>query len=92
MKFNEATVLVNMLTSAQQEQVAALEIGDILSVTRVFTSGAPLTVTQDVVVESIQHRLSPARHEVNIGFGQIQLLSAFILDTSQLDDATVGLT
>jgi hypothetical protein len=90
-KFNEATVLVNMLTAAQQEQVAALEIGDILSVTRVFESGAPLTVTQDVVVESIQHRISPARHEVNIGLGQIQLLTAFILDTSELDDLTVGL-
>ena len=90
-KFNEATVLVNMLTAAQQEQIAALEIGDILSVTRVFTSGTPLTVTQNVVVESIQHRLSPSRHEVNIGLGQIELLTAFILDESQLDDATVGL-
>jgi hypothetical protein len=90
-RFSEASVLVNMLTAAQQEQIAALEIGDILSVTRVFTSGVPLTVTQNVVVESIQHRLSPARHEVNIGFGKIDLITAFILDTSQLDDATVGL-
>lgn len=90
-KFNEATVLVNMLTAAQQEQIAALEIGDILSVTRVFTSGTPLTVTQNVVVESIAHRLSPARHEVNIGLGQIQLITPFILNTSQLDDTTVGL-
>ena len=90
-KFNEATVLVNMLTAAQQEQVAALEIGDILSVTRVFSSGAPLTVTQNVVVESISHRLSPARHEVNIGLGQIELVIPFILDTSELDDATYAL-
>ena len=90
-KFNEATVLVNMLTAAQQEQIAALEIGDILSVTRVFTSGAPLTVTQNVVVESIQHRLSPSRHEVNIGLGQIELVLPFILDTSELDDATYAL-
>jgi hypothetical protein len=90
-KFNEATVLVNMLTAAQQEQIAALEIGDILSVTRVFESGAPLTVTQSVVVESIQHRLSPARHEVNIGLGQIQLVLPFILDTSELNDATYAL-
>jgi hypothetical protein len=90
-RFSEASVLVNMLTAAQQEQIAALEIGDILSVTRVFTSGVPLTVTQNVVVESIQHRLSPARHEVNIGFGKIDLLTQFILDESELDDATVGL-
>jgi hypothetical protein len=90
-RFSEASVLVNMLTDAQQEQIAALEIGDILSVTRVFTSGDPLTVTQNVVVESIQHRLSPARHEVNIGFGKIDLLTQFILDESELDDPTVGL-
>jgi hypothetical protein len=90
-KFNEATVLVNMLTAAQQEQIAALEIGDILSVTRVFESGAPLTVTQDVVVESIQHRVSPSRHEVNIGLGQIELVLPFILDTSELDDADYAL-
>jgi hypothetical protein len=80
-----------MLTVAQQEQIAALEIGDILSVTRVFESGAPLTVTQNVVVESIQHRLSPSRHEVNIGLGQIQLVLPFILDTSELNDATYAL-
>jgi hypothetical protein len=90
-RFSEATVLVNMLTVAQQEQIAALEIGDILSVTRVFESGAPLTVTQNVVVESIQHRLSPSRHEVNIGLGQIQLVLPFILDTSELNDATYAL-
>ena len=90
-KFNEASVLVNMLTAAQQEQIAALEIGDILSVTRVFESGAPLTVTQNVVVESIAHRISPARHEVNIGLGQIQLVLPFILDTSELNDATYAL-
>jgi hypothetical protein len=90
-RFSEASVLVNMLTVAQQEQIAALEIGDILSVTRVFESGAPLTVTQNVVVESIQHRLSPSRHEVNIGLGQIQLVLPFILDTSELNDATYAL-
>ena len=90
-RFSEASVLVNMLTAAQQEQIAALEIGDILSVTRVFESGAPLTVTQNVVVESIQHRLSPSRHEVNIGLGQIQLVLPFILDTSELNDATYAL-
>lgn len=90
-RFSEATVLVNMLTVAQQEQIAALEIGDILSVTRVFESGTPLTVTQNVVVESIQHRLSPSRHEVNIGLGQIQLVLPFILDTSELNDATYAL-
>lgn len=90
-RFNEASILVNMLTADQLEKVASFEIGDILSVTRIFETGAPLTVTQNVVIESVSHRLSPARHEVNIGLGQIELITAFILNTSQLDDATVGL-
>lgn len=90
-RFNEASILVNMLTADQLEKVASFEIGDILSVTRIFETGAPLTVTQNVVIESVSHRLSPARHEVNIGLGQIELITAFILDTSQLDDTTVGL-
>lgn len=90
-RFNEASILVNMLTAAQLEQVASFEIGDILSVTRVFESGAPLTVTQNVVIESISHRVSPSRHEVNVGLGQVDLITAFVLDESQLDDAAVGL-
>ena len=84
-------VLLNALTAAQQQTMAGLEIGDILTVTKQFATGTPATVSQDVVVESIRHTVNPSTHRVTIGLGQVQLVLPFILDTSELDDATYAL-
>ena len=88
-QFSGFTVLLNALTAAQQEVVAGLEIGDLVSVTKTFNVGLPATVSQNVVVESIRHSINPNRHDVSVGLGQIRL--AFVLDTSNLDDPDYGL-
>jgi hypothetical protein len=90
-RFSEMDVLLNALTSAQQQTVAGLEIGDILEVTKTFSTGTPATVTQNVVVESIRHSVNPSTHRVNIGLGQVQLVIPFILNTSELDDPVYAL-
>jgi hypothetical protein len=90
-RFSEMDVLLNALTTAQQAQMAGLEIGDILSVTKTFAVGTPATVTQNVVVESIRHSINPSRHTVTVGLGQVQLVIPFILDTSELDDPIYAL-
>jgi hypothetical protein len=88
-KFSGLTVLLNALTAAQQEVVAGLEIGDLVSVSKTFNVGSPATVSQNVVVESIRHSINPNRHDVTVGLGQIRL--AFVLDTSNLDNPDYGL-
>jgi len=88
-KFSGFTVLLNALTAAQQEVVAGLEIGDLVSVSKTFNVGSPATVSQNVVVESIRHNINPQRHDVTVGLGQIRL--AFVLDTSNLDNPDYGL-
>ena len=90
--FNETSVLMNGLSSAQQELMASLEIGDILAVEKRFAVGTPSVVRQNVVVESIRHQIAPSRHEIFLGLGQVQLVLPFILDTSELDDTTYALT
>jgi len=90
-RFSEMDVLLNALTTAQQAQMAGLEIGDILSVSKQFSSGTPSLVTQNVVVESIRHTVNPSTHRVTIGMGQVQLVLPFILDTSELDDPIYAL-
>ena len=90
-RFSEMDVLLNALTTAQQAQMAGLEIGDILSVSKTFSVGTPATVTQNVVVESIRHTVNPSTHRVTIGMGQVQLVLPFILDTSALDDTDFAL-
>jgi hypothetical protein len=91
-RFSEMDVLLNALTASQQAQMAGLEIGDILSVTKTFAIGTPATVTQNVVVESIRHSINPSRHTVTVGLGQVQLILPFVLDTSPLDSTLYGLT
>ena len=88
-QFSGFTVLLNALTAAQQEVVAGLEIGDLVSVSKTFNVGTPTTVSQNVVVESIRHTINPNRHDVTVGLGQIRL--AFVLNTSNLDDPDYGL-
>ena len=88
-KFSGFTVLLNALTAAQQEVVAGLEIGDLVSVSKSFNVGSPSTVSQNVVVESIRHSINPQRHDVSVGLGQIRL--AFVLDTSNLNNPDYGL-
>jgi hypothetical protein len=90
-RFSEMNVLLNALTTAQQQTMAGLEIGDILEVSKTFSVGTPATVTQNVVVESIRHSINPSRHTVTIGLGQVQLVLPFILDTSALDDTDYAL-
>ena len=90
-RFSEMDVLLGALTTAQQQTMAGLEIGDILSVSKTFSVGTPATVTQNVVVESIRHSINPQRHTVAIGLGQVQLVLPFILDTSALDDTDYAL-
>ena len=89
MQFSEFDVLVNALSLAQQQVVAGLEIGDLLSVSKTFNLGSPATVSQNVVVESIRHSVNPQGHRVTVGLGQIRL--AFVLDTSALNDLNYGL-
>ena len=88
-QFSGFTVLLNALTAAQQEVVAGLEIGDLVSVSKSFNVGSPSTVSQNVVVESIRHSINPQRHDVSVGLGQIRL--AFVLNTSNLNNPDYGL-
>jgi len=90
--FTEVGILLNRLTAEQQDQVARFEIGDILAVTKTFTTGTPSSITQNVVIESIRRQITPGRHQVVLGLGKIDLLLPFILDTSTLDDAAYAIT
>jgi len=90
-RFNEMSVLLNGLSEADGQLVSTLDIGDLVQVTKTYTTGSPLTVTKTMFVENIAHEITPQTHRVRFGLGQAQLLTTFILDTSQLDDVDVGL-
>ena len=90
-RFNEISTSLNACGSALWPTVLALDVGDVISVTKTYTAGLPLSRTESVFIESVAHDITPSDHRIRFGLGQAQLLTAFILDQDLLDDVDVGL-
>ena len=90
-RFNEMSVLLNGLSAANGQAVSVLDIGDLVEITKTYQTGSPGTVTKTMFIENLAHDITPGIHRIRFGLGQAQLLTQFILDTSELDDVTVGL-
>jgi hypothetical protein len=91
-RFNEIGVTLNGLSLADAQAVAILDIGDLVAITKTYPTGSPATVTRTMFIENLRHDITPTAHRIRLGLGQAQLFTAFILDTSELDDVTVALT
>jgi len=90
-RFNEISTSLNACGSALWPTVLTLDVGDLISVTKTYTTGLPLTRTDTVFIESVAHDITPSDHRIRFGLGQAQVLTAFILDQDALDDVDVGL-
>jgi len=90
-RFNEISTSLNACGSALWPTVLTLDVGDLISVTKTYTTGLPLTRTDTVFIEFVSHDITPSDHRIRFGLGQAQLLTAFILDQDALDDVNVGL-
>jgi hypothetical protein len=90
-RFNEISTSLNACGSALWPTVLALDVGDVIGVTKRYDQGLPLSRTESVFIESVSHDITPSDHRISFKLGQAQLLTAFILNTSQLNDVDVGL-
>jgi hypothetical protein len=90
-RFNEISTSLNACGSALWPTVLALDVGDLISVTKRYDQGLPLSRTNTVYIESVNHDITTSDHRIRFGLGQAQLLTAFILDQDELDDVNVGL-
>lgn len=79
-RFTGATINLLALSSAQQEQAAAFEIGDILTVSKNFAAGSPTTVNQTVSVEAIRHTITPNTHTINLSLAPFAIAYPLVLD------------
>ena len=90
-RFTQIGVLVNGLSGANIQALDALDVGSVTKVTKTFTTGSPSSISQDVFIERIAHQITPQAHQITLGLGDANVITAFILDTSQLNDIDVGL-
>ena len=90
-RFNEISTSLNACGSALWPTVLTLDVGDVIAVTKRYDQGLPVERTESVFIESVSNDITPSDHRISFKLGQAQLLTAFILDTNQLDDVDVGL-
>jgi hypothetical protein len=76
-----------MLTTAQKDTLATVDIGDTISVEKSFASGTGTTqLAQELSIEGIEHRISYSQpHQVTIYTSPTTVYQLFILDSSTLD-------
>ena len=79
-RFDDLGVLVSALPSVDRTTVNALELGDIVSVERNYTTGSPLSVTENYAVERLNHTITAGEHRVLIGLFNASLVNELILD------------
>jgi hypothetical protein len=91
-RFDQISTSMNACGTALFATVLALDVGDVVEVTKTYTSGLPLSRTDTVFIESVTHDITPSDHRIRFGLGQAQVILPFLLDTSELDDTTYGLT
>lgn len=82
-RFTGLSVNMAALSSAQQEVMAAIEIGDILTVSKEFAAGSPTTVTKTVAVEAVRHTIGVNRHDISLTLAPAVLLNELILGDPQ---------
>jgi hypothetical protein len=86
-RINSLEVRINSLTQGQQAQVLGLELATPVGI--VFTpQGIGDPIERVVVVDQIEHNITPADHNVRINFSQT--LTGFTLDLDRLDEGRLG--
>jgi len=91
-RFNEISTSLNACGSALWPTVLTLDVGSVIAVTKRYDQGLPLSRTDTVFIESVTHDITPTDHRIRFGLGQAQVILPFLLNTSELDDTTYGLT
>jgi hypothetical protein len=85
-RFSGVETFFGSLTSGQQVAVAGVDIGDTIRTTRTFTTGSPLSITENNSVEGIHHRIDLRGETVTFYTAPTEIVFELLLD-----DAVFGL-
>jgi hypothetical protein len=93
-RFDRIQTIYNPLSSGDQVTLTAVDIADVVRITRTYPTGTPASVTKDYSIENIRHIISPSSHTVEYGLAVADLVYAFILDDAVYGvlDSTNALT
>ena len=80
-RFTSISTTFASLTTPQKNLLAPIDIGEVVQLTKTFTTGTPLAITQDLAVEGVDHDINVSTgHRVTIYTSQTTVLNDFILN------------
>ena len=79
-RFDDLQVLASALDSSDRNLLMSLDMGDVITVTRTFSTGTPASVSDDYAIERITHQITPDRHIVTLGLYVADLVNPFTLN------------
>ena len=93
-RFDDLQVLASAVDTADRDLLMSLDMGDVITVTRTFSTGSPASVSDDYAIERITHQITPDRHIVTLGLYVADLVFPFTLNDAVLGvlDADNALT
>ena len=65
-----------------QALIVALDLGNNVRIKRTFTAGTPLSVSQDVSIQRIEHSISPTAHSIRLQLSSTRIVYELILDSA----------
>jgi hypothetical protein len=81
-RFSSLVVDLYPLASLDKDAVAELEIGDTVEITKSYATGSPLTVTEELAIEGIEHSISTSGHSITLYTAPTTIVYALLLDDS----------
>lgn len=84
-RFDKLQTIYNPLSSVNQDILTAVDLGDVISITRTYPTGTPASVTKEYSIEMVKHTISPNSHTVEFNLAVADLVYPFTLN-----DATFG--
>jgi hypothetical protein len=79
-RFDNLRVLASAQTTPNRNLLMTLDMGDVITVTRTFSTGTPASVSDDYAIERITHQILPDRHIITFGMYVADLVFPFVLN------------
>ena len=79
-RFDDIGLVVSAMSAPNRNAINALELQDVVSVTRTYTTGFPLSVTELYAVERLTHLITAGEHRVTVGLFNTEILFQLVLD------------
>ena len=85
-RFTGLSVELAGLSAADTQSILSLDLTDQITVRKSFATGTPVSVSQDLMITGIRHRISPDSHVIEFSFDPSTFKEPF-----KLDDAVYGI-